>query len=281
MPQALNINIRKAEKADLEALSTLVLTSFSQFSLFAYLYSPLQRDINVASETLWYWRRRLRLGMLDPASHVIVAEATIDSEEDIPTADEDGDEGGQSRRLLDWAMQKTRERDPQFQLQTVDIGDRQTKTYIVGFAIWNVRDPPDGSPKAATGRPPQSWLEWLEAKYIQTEWKFWKTISPRKDQDPEAFPLYLESEEKLEAMCYSTETVYYLDNVTVDFRFQRRGIGKELIGHGLAEATRLGLKAMTEAGEKGEGLYYKLGFEKVADWEVCDMKFPVMRWTPE
>jgi predicted N-acetyltransferase YhbS len=78
--------------------------------------------------------------------------------------------------------------------------------------------------------------------------------------------------------CYSSETVYYLDNLTVDFRFQRRGIGQQLVQKGLEEAARLKLPAMTEASFEGKGLYYKLGFQKIAVWDVCGFRLPVLRW---
>ena len=64
----------------------------------------------------------------------------------------------------------------------------------------------------------------------------------------------------------------------MDFRLHRRGIGKLLVEHGLAQAAELGLCAMTEASEKGYGLYRQLGFEKIADWDVCGMSLPVMKW---
>ncbi|KAF4454933.1 acyl-CoA N-acyltransferase [Fusarium austroafricanum] len=256
------VRIRRAERADLDALTTLILTSFRQFQLFAYLYSPLQTCPISASDTLWYWRRRLRLEMLDPSTDVLVA--------DISVADErpDATDDGESKRLHEWVLARRGQKDPQ--IRTIgklgnggsdgDLNDR----LVVGFAIWNLRKPDQGEETESgiiSKRPKQSWAAWLE------------------DQDPKAYTEYTRAEDRLANQCYSSETVYYLDNLTVDFRFQRRGIGKELVQKGLKEAARLDLPAMTEASIRGESLYYKMGFEKMAIWDVCGFRLPVMRWT--
>jgi predicted N-acetyltransferase YhbS len=78
------------------------------------------------------------------------------------------------------------------------------------------------------------------------------------------------------------EPCYYLDNLAVDFRFQRKGIGGVLVQWGLENARRLELSACTEAGPMSEGLYTKMGFQKVGDWTVPlpgreDLTMPVLR----
>ncbi|CAG1962317.1 unnamed protein product [Fusarium graminearum] len=257
------VRIRRAEEADLDALTTLILTSFRQFQLFAYLYSPLQSSPASASDTLWYWRRRLHLEMLDPYTDVLVADIGV--EDKSPDA---GDDMG-AKYLHEWVATRMDRKDPQIQKvdklrisgRDASMGDR----LVVGFAIWNVRKPYQEEtittkPTAIPKRAKQSWTAWL------------------KDQDPQAYAEYINAEGRLAGDCYSSEVVYYLDNLTVDFCFQRRGIGKELVQRGLEEATRINLPAMTEASLKGEGLYYRLGFEKIAVWDVCGFKLPVMRW---
>lgn len=81
---------------------------------------------------------------------------------------------------------------------------------------------------------------------------------------------------------YYKDPCYYLDNLAVDFRYQRRGIGGILVKGGLDTARRLNLPACTEAGPMSKGLYAKMGFEKVGDWTVElpgreDLAMPVMR----
>lgn len=70
---------------------------------------------------------------------------------------------------------------------------------------------------------------------------------------------------------------YYLDNLCVDFRYHRLGIGKILVDSGIQEARRRDLPVGTEASPKGEGLYRKMGFEQVGVWTVTpEFRIPVM-----
>jgi hypothetical protein len=124
------ITIRPATESDLPTLLSLLLTSFRQFPLFALLYAPLDTDLSAANDTIFFWRRRLLLELLDPGASIAVAEL----------ADADGVPGrGRGRgerqmpdvereswRMLDW------------------IGARgglgqESAAVVVGFAIWNVR----------------------------------------------------------------------------------------------------------------------------------------------
>lgn len=66
--------VRSATEADILAMLTLLLTSFCQFSLFSFLYSPLNTNKDAAFDTIWVWRRRLLLGLLDPNTTIFVAE---------------------------------------------------------------------------------------------------------------------------------------------------------------------------------------------------------------
>jgi predicted N-acetyltransferase YhbS len=71
--------------------------------------------------------------------------------------------------------------------------------------------------------------------------------------------------------------VYYLNILSVDFRFQRRGIGMLLLQEGISEGRKKRLPICLEASSAGERLYTKAGFQKVGDWEVNGMVLPVMR----
>jgi GNAT superfamily N-acetyltransferase len=79
---------------------------------------------------------------------------------------------------------------------------------------------------------------------------------------------------------YYLKRCYYLDNLTVDFRFQRMGYGEQLLRWGVQQAQQKKLKICTEASVKGVGLYRKLGFEQIGVWRVAGFELPVMRLSP-
>lgn len=123
--------IRPATEADLPAILSLLLTSFRQFSLFSFLYSPLDTNKDAAFDTIWVWRRRLLLGLLDPSVAIIVAE--ID-EEVSPTLSRTSREGEEiveeSWKMLEWVET----RGALSQSSTTERGKM-----VIGFAIWRVR----------------------------------------------------------------------------------------------------------------------------------------------
>jgi hypothetical protein len=69
-----NPTVRPATESDLPALLSLLLTSFRQFPLFSFLYAPLDADLSAARDTVFFWRRRLLRGLLDPRVSIVVAE---------------------------------------------------------------------------------------------------------------------------------------------------------------------------------------------------------------
>jgi GNAT superfamily N-acetyltransferase len=72
-----------------------------------------------------------------------------------------------------------------------------------------------------------------------------------------------------------------LDNLCVDFRYQRLGIGTLLVEWGLRVAREKGLWVGTEASQKGLGLYLKEGFKQVGWFTVAvqdvEHRIPVLR----
>jgi len=129
------IIVRSATEADLPALLSLLLTSFRQFPLFAFLYSPLDTDLSATHDTIFFWRRRLLLGLLDPGVTVLVAEIPIDLTEGRsarPVGEEyEGMDGveKESWRMLDWVREKGLRQESRVSHGMV----------VVGFAIWNLR----------------------------------------------------------------------------------------------------------------------------------------------
>jgi GNAT superfamily N-acetyltransferase len=67
---------------------------------------------------------------------------------------------------------------------------------------------------------------------------------------------------------FYANSCYYLDNLCVDFRYQRMGIGGKLLEWGIETAKGKGLGMQTEASPMGVGLYRKMGFQQVGVWGV-------------
>lgn len=127
--------IRLATEADLPAMLSLLLTSFRQFSLFSFLYSPLNTNKDFAFDTIWVWRRRLLLGLLDPSVSIIVAELDEGVAPTLIKPDgrrEPGDDSmvEESWRMLEWVETKG-------SLSQSSVAEKAK--IIVGFAIWKVR----------------------------------------------------------------------------------------------------------------------------------------------
>jgi hypothetical protein len=124
--------VRAAQECDLDAILALLLTSFRQFPLFDFLYSPLNRNFDVAHDTVFFWRRRLLLDLLDPEASVIVAEAPLDALVNSASASGVQDIDSiykESLEALDWTETN--------RLSTLSVPT--TENVIVGFAIWRFR----------------------------------------------------------------------------------------------------------------------------------------------
>ena len=124
--------VRGAQECDLDAILALLLTSFRQFPLFDFLYSPLDRNFDVARDTVFFWRRRLLLDLLDPEASVIVAEAPRDAivnSASAPRVEDSDSIYKKSLVALDWTEANG--------LSTVSVP--ATQDVIVGFAIWRFR----------------------------------------------------------------------------------------------------------------------------------------------
>jgi hypothetical protein len=131
-------SIRIATEADLPAIISLLLTSFRQFSLFSFLHSPLCTNKDAAFDTIWVWRRRLLLGLLDPTVSIIVAEldegvaSTLTKHEVVDDCREvrGYSIAEESWRMLNW-------------VETIgSLSQRsavQNGKIILGFAIWRLR----------------------------------------------------------------------------------------------------------------------------------------------
>ena len=185
------VSVRLAQEDDIHAIIALLLTSFRQFPLFDFLYSPLDDNFNYARDTVFFWRRRLLLGLLDPESSVIVAEAPLHSLA-IPVNSKGDDEVYQkSLRACEWTEKN--------KLLTCCTNGN----LIVGFAIWRFRAGEREGSRKSFEHISRSWYSSFRSQMIGWEIGLWRRIYERKDQEPTRFAAYIEAEEKLEKKCVS------------------------------------------------------------------------------
>lgn len=180
-------NVRLAQEGDLSAILALLLTSFRQFPLFDFLYSPLDHDFDFAHDTMFFWRRRLLLDLLDPEAAVIVAEAPLDS---LTISASSGDSNKVYQKSL-----KAQEWTEKNGLSTKSSSTKGCS--IVGFAIWRFRPGEKVGAERSPEKIRRSWYNECRAQMIGWEVELWKRIYQRKDQEPSRFAAYIESEDKL------------------------------------------------------------------------------------
>jgi hypothetical protein len=146
------VSIRLAQESDLTAVLALLLTSFRQFPLFDFLYSPLNENFDVAHDTVFFWRRRLLLDLLDPETSVIVAEAPLDSlvSARVEEPDSQADPIYQkSLGALGWTQRN-------------GLSTRSTLTgenVVVGFAVWRFLDTKSDTPQDTKIKHTLSWYD--------------------------------------------------------------------------------------------------------------------------
>jgi hypothetical protein len=220
----LTASIRQAKECDIPAILALLLTSFRQFPLFTFLYVPLDHDKDAAHDTVFFWRRRLLLNILDPAVTILVAEVPESFPAAMLTREGDVDEiEKESWNMLEWVRRKGK----LSQSSDVNVGK-----LIVGFAIWTYRP---GHGDEATGgnkAPGANWNNLLRSPYyihypfrhhitsifcalscptrkrkvsnatsaahmLNLEGFFWSKVYKRRDQDLNRYRTYLDAEETL------------------------------------------------------------------------------------
>lgn len=139
MNDELSVILRPAGFTDINAIISLVLTSFRHFPLFDYLYEPLRSNINYAHDTVFFWNRRLRIGLCDPNTTIMIAEVPSDqlgqTIEDAGSArskrvQRNDEETEEAKKMLTWVEEKT----GLSQTYTSPSDGRQMT--IVGFSIW-------------------------------------------------------------------------------------------------------------------------------------------------
>jgi hypothetical protein len=141
--------VRPATESDIPSILSLLLTSFRRFPLFTELYHPIDKDISFAHDTLWFWRRRLLLGFLDPGCTILVAE--LPATESGRSRDElQGKEEERSWEMYDWLTKTVG------LSQTVSGGKKEEKV-VVGFAIWKTRGLPE---------KPIGWGTWAKSEML-------------------------------------------------------------------------------------------------------------------
>jgi hypothetical protein len=146
------VSIRQAKEDDIPAIIALVLTSFRQFPLFDYLYSPLHEDKRKARDTIWIWQRRILRELLDTTTDVVVAELPASI---VPAQHREVEDAVEleSRSMLDWIRTES----------TLLRKSRQSRPYqIVGFSIWQDRNDSVPGKVQRAGVPLLGWLAWFK-----------------------------------------------------------------------------------------------------------------------
>jgi hypothetical protein len=117
----LPVALRHAQDGDIPAITSLVLTSFRQFPLFDFLYSPLRENIDNAHDTVFFWSRRVRAAIYDREATVMVAEVPSSS-----LSEHSGEDVKDSCEMLRWATDSA----------NLSQVHESTGMAVVGFAIW-------------------------------------------------------------------------------------------------------------------------------------------------
>jgi hypothetical protein len=139
------ITVREAEEIDIPAILSLLLTSFRQFPLFSYLYSPLNDNKDCAHDTVFFWRRRVLLDLLNPTASVVVAEVPkLLSPIHSPSNGNEDEVELESWRMLEWVLQNRR---------LSQVSKKTPGSIIVGFAIWKDRLGGNSSPGEQSSVP--------------------------------------------------------------------------------------------------------------------------------
>jgi hypothetical protein len=220
--------VREAEETDIPAILSLLLTSFRQFPLFTYLYSPLDENKDAARDTVFFWRRRILLGLLDPSVKIIVAEvpetlspaaATSSDTEDLVELE--------SQRMLDWIELNG----------TLSQASKKTPGGVVaGFAIWRDREGHGSSSKEKPELQKPDLISWsrcecsaengncsavrnkllmerrslrLAAFLLSLEGRFWSMVYKRQDVNLVRYRDYSEAEEILAEQYVSNTRLYF------------------------------------------------------------------------
>lgn len=137
------MTLRSATPADIPAMLSILLTSFRDFPLFDFVYSPLNQNIEHASDTIFFWGRRIEAAIYDPQSDVVVAECSplsLDST-DAPTHN--------PSEMLNWVV------------STGKLSQISTETgqLVVAFAIWRWKGGALSSNKIDTTRASLDYLK--------------------------------------------------------------------------------------------------------------------------
>lgn len=146
---------------------------------------------------------------------------------------------------------------------------------VVGFALW--------------GLPKRLWQSETLAEVI-----YRKAITYKNYLEDWLFPSWWHclskqeefkrlQEQSVEKYLGSTiDETWYLKALCVHPRFQRKGVGTELLDWGLKHAQQRGEKVYLEASEFGVGLYIKMGFKKLGEIVLGDREVvqPCMIWDP-
>lgn len=129
--------LRQAQESDIPAIISIFLTSFRLHPLFSYLHSPLQENLSFAADTVFFWRRRLQLFILDPSIDlrvVVVPPEILHTEGLKERSHTDEDDETQREIRKSWEMLRWANGEGGLRGDNMSTSD-----LVVGFATWTVR----------------------------------------------------------------------------------------------------------------------------------------------
>ena len=156
---ATRATVRQAEEPDIPAILSLVLTSYRQFPLFNYLYSPLEYDKDAAHDTVFFWHRRVLLDLLNPTVMILVAEVPTTLS---PTNASPGDGADpvelESWRMLEWVLRNRK---------LSQASNKMPGSVVAGFAIWKDRLGGRAGPSEKAAVQKTNWINSLRGEFLR------------------------------------------------------------------------------------------------------------------
>lgn len=250
------MHTRPAQPTDIPTIATISARAFQSDELYNFTFPYFrehQRDFRD------YFLRRTRLRYWTPGYVFYVAETDAgDHPVNSPTNPDDAKRGGGGGG------------------EEVEGGGERAEE-VVGFALYNLQ-PPAGASLLASSPPLltpytavlERTLASLHNTYIALL-QLDRSVSPSRarlwrTQEAAAFRRFWDEQGPVGNE--DGRGYYTLQNLCVEPRWQRKGVGARLIELGQREARREGIRVVLTSSEAGAGLYARMGFVRKGELRV-------------